>query len=421
MSQLGWIDFSPDDRNKVRTVLSMLSEPGTLDELGVGQVRDAFSDLLFPGISTIQTRAKYFITIPRILRDYQLLKPSKKHSYKSLKKYLSDHENQVAKTLVSVHGESEDGIIGRTRIDSGGVERRPSEVYWNGLRTFGLVKTKLSLTEFCRHLESQNQDIEAIESNHKEGSDDYDVIKNKQLIDLPDLQTNWMTEEHLDLNLSHKEAEFLKGKFIETSGIELTIPTQLLKNHLIDKALESNPNKTLVDIDILTELVLSHDQIDSATKHRIDMADQFSLAMEGPHIRYNVVLAKNNEFFDSAEKYEDEYQQWLETVRTKNIFRQGSDNEWLETASMSFDKKRNFKNITKSFVREWCEAIRQDLTLNQLDDLVTKQAIRNKGNRSLLKKKITTNEWVGMRRLDYRWGSARTILNDIKAGLNAST
>ena len=45
MSQLGWIDFSPDERKKVRTVLAMLSEPGTLDELGVGQVRDAFSDL----------------------------------------------------------------------------------------------------------------------------------------------------------------------------------------------------------------------------------------------------------------------------------------------------------------------------------------------------------------------------------------
>jgi len=82
MSQLGWIDFSPNEREKVKNVLAMLAEKGTLDELGIGQVRDAFADLLFPGISTIQTRAKYFITVPRILRDYQALTKSKKQSYK---------------------------------------------------------------------------------------------------------------------------------------------------------------------------------------------------------------------------------------------------------------------------------------------------------------------------------------------------
>jgi len=284
-----------------------------------------------------------------------------------------------------------------------------------------LVKTRLSLKEFCRHLESQNHDIEAIGSNHNEGSDDYDAIKNKQLIDLPDLHDNWMTEGELNLNLTHKEAEFLRGKLIETSGIELTVPSQLFKSYLIKTALEPNPNKALIDIDILTELVLSHDQIDSTTKHRMDMANQFSLAMEGPHIRYNVVIAKNNGFFDSAEKYEDEYQQWLETVISKNVFRQDSDKEWLETASVSFDKHREFKGPTRSFVRKWCEAIRQNLTLDQLDALVSKQAEDNKKKRSLLTKKITKNEWVGIRRLDYRWGSARIILSDIQAGLNVGT
>lgn len=41
-------------------VLAMLQEPGTLDELGIGQIRDAFSDLLFRGFLTIQTRAKFW-------------------------------------------------------------------------------------------------------------------------------------------------------------------------------------------------------------------------------------------------------------------------------------------------------------------------------------------------------------------------
>jgi len=50
----------------VQNVLALLKEPGTLDELGIGQVRDAFADVLFPGFSTIQTHARYFLAIPRI-------------------------------------------------------------------------------------------------------------------------------------------------------------------------------------------------------------------------------------------------------------------------------------------------------------------------------------------------------------------
>jgi hypothetical protein len=147
MSKIGWIDFSLDDRNKVSNVLSLVSEEGTLDELGIGQIRDAYSDALFLGISTIQTRAKYFITIPRIIRDFQALPLSKQKN--GLQDYLKNVENDVARLLVGVHGEDVDsgGIIGRTRIDSGGVDRRPSVIYWNGLRTFEIIKTNMAICD----------------------------------------------------------------------------------------------------------------------------------------------------------------------------------------------------------------------------------------------------------------------------------
>ena len=32
---LGWIDFSENERNKVLSVLDLLSEAGTLDEIGI--------------------------------------------------------------------------------------------------------------------------------------------------------------------------------------------------------------------------------------------------------------------------------------------------------------------------------------------------------------------------------------------------
>ena len=56
-SALTWLDVSAEQQRRVRDMIRLFEEPGTRDELGVGPVRDAFSELLFPGTSVIQTRA----------------------------------------------------------------------------------------------------------------------------------------------------------------------------------------------------------------------------------------------------------------------------------------------------------------------------------------------------------------------------
>ena len=61
--QLGWIDFSKEDRQKALDVINLLGEQGAVDELGIGTVRDAFANCFFPGTSTVQTRAKYFFIL----------------------------------------------------------------------------------------------------------------------------------------------------------------------------------------------------------------------------------------------------------------------------------------------------------------------------------------------------------------------
>ena len=61
--QLGWIDYSRQERDTIRELLKILGEPSSVDELGVGIVRDSISDLLYPGTSVLHTRAKYYILI----------------------------------------------------------------------------------------------------------------------------------------------------------------------------------------------------------------------------------------------------------------------------------------------------------------------------------------------------------------------
>ena len=64
MSVFVWLDYSERERRKMLDVVDAFREHDTRDELGVGSVRDAFADMLFPGTSTIMTRARYFLLVP---------------------------------------------------------------------------------------------------------------------------------------------------------------------------------------------------------------------------------------------------------------------------------------------------------------------------------------------------------------------
>ena len=63
-STFSWLDQSDQQRRKVLDMLVMFKERETVDELGLGTIRDAFADILFPGTSAPQTRARYFLFVP---------------------------------------------------------------------------------------------------------------------------------------------------------------------------------------------------------------------------------------------------------------------------------------------------------------------------------------------------------------------
>ena len=62
-STLLWLDLTAADREKVRRVLDLFSEQGTVDELCVGSLRDTISNALFPGTSVLHTRLRYVLFI----------------------------------------------------------------------------------------------------------------------------------------------------------------------------------------------------------------------------------------------------------------------------------------------------------------------------------------------------------------------
>jgi len=59
----GWLDHDEGERRRMMEVVNLFREKDTLDELGIGTIRDTFAEHFFPGTSTIQSHARYFLFI----------------------------------------------------------------------------------------------------------------------------------------------------------------------------------------------------------------------------------------------------------------------------------------------------------------------------------------------------------------------
>ena len=129
VSNLSWLDLTADDRDKVRRVLDLFNEQGTVDELGLGSLRDTISNALFPGTSVLHTRLRYVLFIPWIYRELE----SWGTGYD-----VDRHAREIEIQLIYALAESDDtaGVIG---IDAGeSLTRMASNAYWALLVQWGL-------------------------------------------------------------------------------------------------------------------------------------------------------------------------------------------------------------------------------------------------------------------------------------------
>lgn len=127
-SFIGWLDYSESDQRQVRELLKLFSDKGTVDDLGIGTVRDAISNQLFPGTSVVQTRARYFLFIPWIHQEAERRFPTK----------VIAKAEDMERSLITALGASDDldGLIGRQA--GANLRTLPSMIYWNGLATLGI-------------------------------------------------------------------------------------------------------------------------------------------------------------------------------------------------------------------------------------------------------------------------------------------
>ena len=139
-SSIGWLDLDSAASERMGTLLRSLDEPGTLDELGLGTVRDALSTMLSPGTSTIQTRLRYFIFLPWIFGRLEAQRVPAVEFSRRLR------EDEVRLIDCLRHLGPRQGVIGYTAGRD--LKRMPSEAYWGGLGSWGLRRRNLSIAEY---------------------------------------------------------------------------------------------------------------------------------------------------------------------------------------------------------------------------------------------------------------------------------
>ena len=123
-SVFGWLDTDSEQRRKMLEVVELFKEEGTVDELGIGSIRDALADSLFPGTSVLHTRLRYVLFIPWLMQLTAARKSPAEMSaeFRALEYRLIDSLLAGGERL---------GVIGNTARSR--LKRMPSSVYWAAL------------------------------------------------------------------------------------------------------------------------------------------------------------------------------------------------------------------------------------------------------------------------------------------------
>ena len=126
-SSFGWLALDPGHRRRMVESVDQFRDQGTVDDLGLGRIRDTFSDTLFPGTSTLHTRLRYVLFIPWLPQD-----ASHEETLADMQAAFRENEFRLIDALK--RGEAANGAEGVMGRDAGdNLQRLPSAVYWGML------------------------------------------------------------------------------------------------------------------------------------------------------------------------------------------------------------------------------------------------------------------------------------------------
>ncbi len=398
---LTWLDLTASDRDKMRRVFDLFKEQGTLDEMGLGSLRDALSDALFPGTSYIQTRLRYVLFIPWL---YRRLEGRRVRS--------SDLERAARAAEVDLIGrleQNEDarGVIGV--VARGTLVRLPSSMYWSALTRWGVFRPQQSQGWYHSHFDA------LVDGRGVAGrADDPGVIWSQQAhwhprLPEPPKEFPWQAS----FALTSEEADFLRGRVEERCAG--TLLAWLVRN-----GSDSPAEKVWDDPDAR--------RAPEHIRETLELARRFSLHVEGVPLLYNLIVAERRRELldlDEAESI-DEFRAGLAEWAAEEADEQRPfepDALW----EIAVRRGRRTPTPQRVFVESWSRRIAELDPYRLADDdrlraLVIQRELQLKGARARLANRNRLVDWtrgIGIGRMDFRWFRVRQFMIDLHRGFAA--
>ncbi|QRY53803.1 DUF6361 family protein [Mycolicibacterium septicum] len=390
VSSFGWLDTDNEQRRKMLEVVDLFKEEGTVDELGIGSIRDAFADALFPGTSVLQTRLRYILFIPWLMQE------AARGNRSATEMSARFRESELQLIYALSQGEEKLGVIGNTARAK--LKRMPSSMYWAAMGTWNIRNGDLSPEAYFR----RQYDYRRL-ANRTARADDPEVrdllVDNDLDPHLPSAPAGWLGRTNFELR--PEEEQYLSDVISASRGDSML--AWLIRN----------------EADNLPDYVWQVDNIGAAPEplqNLIDHARRFHTVIYGAAVLYNLLLARKTDRDELVAEYEAQLPLWRDEMHATQALDDWSRSEWWAAVHRCNPRLRQ---ATKNFVNSWIDLAASDVDLttdSTAAKLISSRERQIKGGRARLMNQAALDRWSGrsgLSRLDYRWSVARRHLRDL--------
>lgn len=407
--QIGFINFSQEELSRKNKVLQMVRDQTAIDELGFGRIRDAFANMMFPGMSTLQRRSKYFAVMPSLF--YQATKKSY-NNVRDVREQIVRWEIRLTDMLVNGAGNDENkknGITGRSMLaaakndPSKFVKYDPTYIYMTGLRTFDMVKGNIDIYRliFERSKQINQQKPKYKASEEGEMSDSEDLNGLQQFFSVSGENYDFEYGTTLPLELTKKEAEYIKGHIVNSMKSMNSMLAYILRNNV----------EVLPEYDALGTIWQNMPEDFAEYMKQYRMGQRFSHLAYVVQLRFNHIMAIYNEQQEEADQLQERIEEVLNQY-PNDFTRQAIDD------MLFFIRNR----VTEKTVRTFCERTVEQIenrNWDKLDDLIVAREKAVKPGRNKLRNPKYKGEergWPQM--LSFRWNEiVYQVINEIRKAM----
>lgn len=389
--KLGYIHNSKEEQAKVMQVLKMTSVSVALDELGIGRIRDAFADKMFPGISTLQKHMKYFSLMPQL---YRKAIERKYNRLSEVKAEIIRLERIMTKNLYE--GSSvKTGITGSETIGKSAtnyVKYDPAYIYNSGLLTFGILHSTQLYEQIYSASKALHNKPKTYKSDDENTADDSNELGGfYQFCSFPTVSYDFT--QACSLDLTDEDRDFIVGHILQSDDCKGTLLRYLIDNDdlvLAEKFDGINP-----------------DLLPSDLARTQDNARRFADFIYMVHVRYNYIYSG----------YED-----TEMLGQFNNLLQDYRN-----SGTKIDEVLDDLDIRENSCLRFCKDVAERITNNDiaenggLDMLIAGRERRVKGSRRKINNpsyQYSKSNRIHYYKLTYRWETVRQFIKEIREEVN---